>query len=201
MASLCERPIVGAVLAMVIVAALHVASEPAAALCRTTSHASTATNEGLNGMLIDTDMGQPVVYLLKVTSDQLVTVDLSHDPLYPGGMPLHALILPDARKAYLTTGSDADHPATIMVLRLGAIDWAQGCAELTIVKVLTIEAPGAVSSFAVPAAGSVRQPVVRSKWAPGNQQLHGPTLHPSGKYVCFTRWTDNQVRWTPVLMS
>ena len=27
-----------------------------------------------------------------------------------------------------------------------------------------------------------------------NQQLHGPTIHPNGKFVYFTQWTDNKIR-------
>ncbi|MGI0016502.1 MAG: hypothetical protein ACREBU_24030, partial [Nitrososphaera sp.] len=25
-------------------------------------------------------------------------------------------------------------------------------------------------------------------------QLHGPTIHPNGKFVYFTQWTDNKIR-------
>jgi hypothetical protein len=31
-------------------------------------------------------------------------------------------------------------------------------------------------------------------WFPNNVQIHGPTLHPGGKYAYFTQWTDNMIR-------
>ena len=51
---------------------------------------------------INTDMMRPVLYLIDPISDTIITVDLSTDPKYPtGSMPLHTVITPDGKKAFL----------------------------------------------------------------------------------------------------
>jgi hypothetical protein len=136
--------------------------------------------------MIDTDMGRPVIYLIS-PNDDLITIDLSTDPMYPGGMPLHTLILPNGHKAYLTTMSSDTVPATILALRIRNIDWDAKTADVNITKVLRAEEPASTPSILVPSAvAGSNQPVTPLR-IPNNQQIHGPTLHPpDGKYAYFT---------------
>ena len=51
---------------------------------------------------INTDMMRPVLYLIDPISDTIITVDLSTNPKYPtGSLPLHTIITPDGKKAFL----------------------------------------------------------------------------------------------------
>ena len=95
---------------------------------------ATATSTGAaqqqQSFMIDTDMGKPVLYLINPLTDQLITVDLTQDPKYPGGMPLHTLITKDGKKAYLSTMSSDTEPASILALQIGTIDWNTGKADV-----------------------------------------------------------------------
>jgi hypothetical protein len=143
--------------------------------------------------MIDTDMGRTVIYLIS-PNDDLITIDLSTDPMYPGGMPLHTLILPNGHKAYLTTMSSDTEPATILVLRIRNIDWNARTADVNITKVLKAEEPASPPSILVPSAVAGSNQPITPLWIPNNQQIHGPTLHPNGRYAYFTEWTDNKIR-------
>lgn len=142
--------------------------------------------------MVDTDMGREVIYFIS-PDDRLATVDLSADPNYPGGMPLHTLILPDGKKAYLTTMSSNESAATIIALRINDIDWNAGTADVDITNVMEIAGINAQPFIAIPNQTSASQPIT-ALWIPNNQQIHGPTLHPSGTYAYFTQWTDDKIR-------
>ena len=45
----------------------------------------------------------------------------------------------------------------------------------------------------IPTQTDPNQPVT-DLWKPTNHQLHGPTIHPNGKFVYFSDWTDNKIR-------
>jgi hypothetical protein len=148
--------------------------------------------------MIDTDMMRPVIYLLN-PNDDLITIDLSADPLFPnGGMPLHTLILPNGHKAYLTTMSSYENgqqiPATILVLQINNINWSAKTANVKITKVLRAEEATTAPSILIPTEVPGSHQPVTSLWKPNNQQIHGPTLHPNGKYAYFTEWTNNKIR-------
>lgn len=86
---------------------------------------------------------KPVLYLIDFTGDKMITVDLSKDPQYPNGsMPLHTLITPDGKKAYLSTMSSDTAPATILALHVGDIDWNAGTADVRITNVMEISELG-----------------------------------------------------------
>ncbi len=163
----------------------------------TTAVTATATEQNQTTIavpyfMIDTDMGREAIYFIS-PDDRLVTVDLSADPNYPGGMPLHTLILPDGKKAYLTTMSSNESAAAIIALRINNIDWNRGTADVDVTNVMEIASINAQPFIAIPNQTSVSQPIT-ALWIPNNQQIHGPTLHPSGTYAYFTQWTDDKIR-------
>jgi hypothetical protein len=90
--------------------------------------------------------------------------------------------------------SDKD-PATFLALSINSLDWKAGTADVKITKVMRAAEPGEKPSFLIPTQTDPNQPVT-ALWTTSvnNQQLHGPTMHPSGKFVYFTQWTDNKIR-------
>lgn len=144
-------------------------------------------------LMIGTDMGRPVLYLLNMQTDRMITLDLTRDPNWPGGTPLHTLITPDGQKGYLSIIGTEDIPPMILALQIGEIDWNAGRADVTIGKVLRIQEAGLAPAMRVPAETDPSQPVT-DLWRPGNQQLHGPTVQPNGRFVYFAQWTDNKIR-------
>ncbi|MDQ4074197.1 MAG: hypothetical protein M3162_07845, partial [Thermoproteota archaeon] len=162
----------------------------------TDSASTTATGANLP-FSINTDMMQPVLYLIDPQSDKIITVDLSQNPLYPNGsMPLHTMITPQGNKAFLSTMSSDTAPATILALDIGNIDWQAGKADVSISNVINISEAG--STPQIPDiknhTTNKTQPIIKKLWIPNNVQIHGPTLHPGGKYAYFTQWTDNIIR-------
>ncbi len=155
---------------------------------------SATTNQTFS---INTDMMQPVLYLIDPKSDKIITIDLSQNPKYPNGsMPLHTMITPDGNKVFLSTMSSDTAPATILALKIGNIDWNTGNANVSITNVINISEPGTI-----PKVPDIRnhttnatQPIIKKMWFPNNVQIHGPTLHPEEKYSYFTQWTDNMIR-------
>ncbi|MGH7253781.1 MAG: hypothetical protein ACREIE_08290, partial [Nitrospiraceae bacterium] len=144
-------------------------------------------------MMIGTDMMKPDLYLINMESDQRIRLDLTKDPKWPGGMPLHTIITANGDKAYLSVMSSDTDPLTILALRIGKIDWNADAADVTITTVMRLEEPRSKPSMLVPTQTDPKQPVT-ALWKPSNHQLHGPTLHPSGKFAYFTQWTDNKIR-------
>ena len=147
-------------------------------------------------VMIGTDMGHTDLYLFNMDTDQRVKVDLSKDPMWPGGGALHAIVTPDGSKAYLSVMSSDKDPATFLALSIDKLDWKAGTADVKITKVMRAAEPGGKPSFLIPTETDPNQPVT-DLWTTirvTNQQLHGPTIHPNGKFVYFTQWTDNKIR-------
>ena len=146
-------------------------------------------------VMIGTDMGHTDLYLFNMDTDQRIKVDLSKDPMWPGGGALHTIITADGRKAYLSVMSSDKDPATFLALRIDKLDWKAGTADVKITKVMRAAEPGEKPSFLIPTQTDPNQPVT-DLWTTSvnNQQLHGPTIHPNGKFVYFTQWTDNKIR-------
>jgi DNA-binding beta-propeller fold protein YncE len=144
--------------------------------------------------MISTDMMHPHLYLTNIDTNKRIRIDLSRDKdhPWPGGLPLHTIITPDGRKAYLSVMNTNDKPLTILALRIGNIDWKNGTADVKITKIMHAGDSGIKPSMLVP-TGTDAQPVT-AIWKPDNHQLHGPTAHPSWKFVYFTDWTDNKIR-------
>jgi hypothetical protein len=146
---------------------------------------------------INTDMMRPVLYLIDPVSDTIITVDLSKNPKYPtGSMPLHTVITPDGKKAFLSTMSSDTSPATILALDINNIDWQAGKADVAITNVIKIAEPNTK-----PPTPTVQnrtdndtQPIIAKMWFPNNIQIHGPSLHPTSKFAYFTDWTNNTIR-------
>ena len=146
---------------------------------------------------INTDMMRPVLYLIDPISDTIITVDLSTNPKYPtGSMPLHTVITPDGKKAFLSTMSSDTAPATILALDINNIDWQAGKADVAITNVIKIAEPNTK-----PPTPTVQnrtdndtQPIIAKMWFPNNIQIHGPSLHPTSKFAYFTEWTNNTIR-------
>lgn len=164
--------------------------QPAKAMTAKPSMIST----GVPNLLINTDMGKPVLYLINTQTDDMITIQLDKDPKWPGGAPLHSLATLDGSKVYLTLMSSDTDPLSIVAIKLSNIDWKTNSATAKIVNVMTIEEPGSKPSMLVPEETDSRQPVVESMWVPGNHQLHGPTILPNGEYAYTTQWTDNKIR-------
>ena len=151
---------------------------------------------GSPNLMIGTDMGHTDFYLFNMDTDQRIKVDLSKDPLWPGGGALHTVITKDGSKAYLSVMSSDKDPATVLALRINKIDWNAGTADVKITKVMRVAEPGENPSFLIPTQTDPNQPVT-DLWKVTRvygQQLHGPTIHPNGKFVYFTQWTDNKIR-------
>ena len=100
--------------------------------------------------MIGTDMMMPDLYLINTETDGRVKLDLSKDPKYPGGAPLHTIIMPDGRKAYLSVMSSDKDPLTILALRIDRIDWKAGTADVRITNVMRLGEPGSPPSMLVP---------------------------------------------------
>ena len=164
----------------------------------TVTNQQTST-EGLTShpFSINTDMMRPVLYLIDPISDTIITVDLSTNPKYPtGSMPLHTIITPDGKKAFLSTMSSDTAPATILALDINNIDWQAGKADVAITNVIKIAEPNTK-----PPTPTVQnrtdndtQPIIAKMWFPNNIQIHGPSLHPTSKFAYFTEWTNNTIR-------
>ena len=146
--------------------------------------------------MIGTDMGHTDLYLFNMDTDQRIKVDLSKDQMWPGGGALHTVITKDGSKAYLSVMSSDKDPATVLALQIGALDWEAGTADVKITKVLRAGEPGETPSFLIPTQTDPNQPVT-DLWKVTRlqgKQLHGPTIHPDGKFIYFTEWTDNKIR-------
>ena len=152
-----------------------------------------AAPQSTPNVMIGTDMMKPDLYLINMESDQRIRLDLTKDPKWPGGMPLHTIITANGDKAYLSVMSSDKDPLTILALRIGKVDWNADAADVKITTVMRLEEPGSKPSMLVPTQTDRNQPVT-ALWKPTNHQLHGPTLHPSGKFAYFTQWTDNKIR-------
>jgi len=144
-------------------------------------------------VMIGTDMGHTDLYLFNMDTDQRIKVDLSKDPMWPGGGALHTIITPYGSKAYLSVMSSDKDPATFLALSINSLDWKAGTADVKITKVMRAAEPGEKPSFLIPTQTDPNQPVT-DLWKVNNQQLHGPTQQPNGKFVYFTQWTDNKIR-------
>ena len=59
-------------------------------------------------IMISTDMMQPHLYLTNIDTDKRIRIDLSRDHQWSGGLPLHTIITPDGRKAYLSVMNTDD---------------------------------------------------------------------------------------------
>ena len=74
----------------------------ASSIDNTVINQQTSTGLTSHPFSINTDMMRPVLYLIDPVSDTIITVDLSTNPKYPtGSMPLHTVITPDGKKAFL----------------------------------------------------------------------------------------------------
>jgi DNA-binding beta-propeller fold protein YncE len=161
--------------------------------CALIVQVTSAAPQGSSNFMIGTDMMKPDLYLINTESDKQIRLDLTKDPKWPGGLPLHTIITADGSKAYLSVVSSDKDPLTILALRINQIDWNAGTADVKIANVMRLEEPGAKPSMLMPTQTDPRQPVT-SFWKRTHHELHGPTIHPSGKFVYYTQWTDNKIR-------
>lgn len=156
--------------------------------------ARATTEPGLAGSyMIGTDMMRPVLFFFDLEGDRMITVDLTRDPLWPGGTPLHAIATLDGRKAYLSMIGSEGEPTNILALRIDGIDWDASAARVRITKVIRADEPGSLPRMRLPTQTHPSQPIT-ALWKPAAQQLHGPTIHPNGRFVYFAQWTDDRIR-------
>ena len=128
--------------------------------------------------MIGTDMGHTDLYFFNMDTDQRIKVDLSQDPMWPGGGALHTVITADGKKAYLSVMSSEKDPATVLALQINSLDWKAGKADVKIKKVIRAAEPTEEPSFLVPTQTDSNQPVT-DLWKVtrvNGQQLHGPTI-------------------------
>ena len=118
-------------------------------------------------VMIGTDMGHTDLYLFNMDTDQRIKVDLSKDPLWPGGGALHTVITADGKKAYLSVMSSEKDPATVLALQIDALDWKAGKADVKITKVMRVAEPGEEASFLIPTQTDPNQPVTDLGKLPG----------------------------------
>lgn len=143
--------------------------------------------------MIGTDMMRQVLYFFDPGTDRMVTFDLTQDPKWPGGAPLHTVVVPGGDRAYLSVMSSETDPLTIIALSIGEIDWDAGTADVSIANVIHVAEPGTAPAMAKAEQSDTTQPIT-SLWRPTNQQLHGPTVLPNGRFVYFAQWTDDKIR-------
>src|SRR5262245_23790482 len=119
------------------------------------SAASTASPN----LMIGTDMGHTDLYFFNMDTDQRIKVDLSKDPMWPGGGALHTIMTKDGSKAYLSVMSSDKDPLTILALHINKLDWKTGTADVKITKVMRAGEPGEKPSFLVPTETEPNPPV------------------------------------------
>jgi DNA-binding beta-propeller fold protein YncE len=139
------------------------------------------------------DMMMYKLFLANPNTDQRIEIDLLSLPGWPGPAPLHTLPLPEGDLIYITYLASATEYSGIAALEIvGEIDWDAGLAQVRVVKDLKVDGIGAPAYMPDVFQVDYRQPI--SDWnRPAFSQIHGPTLHPSGRYAYFTLWTDNRI--------
>ena len=124
-------------------------------------------------IMIGTDMGHTDLYFFNMDTDQRIKVDLSKDPMWPGGGALHTIITADGSKAYLSVMSSDKDPATFLALHIDKLDWKAGTADVKITKVMRAAEPGEKPSFLIPTQTDPNQPVT-DLWTTSGQQPAAP---------------------------
>src|SRR5919197_943903 len=96
--------------------------------CALIIQVTSAAAQDSSNFMIGTDMMKPDLYLINTDSDKIntdsdkrVKLDLTKDPKWPGGLPLHTIIIRDGHKAYLSVMSSDKDPLTILALRINKI--------------------------------------------------------------------------------
>ena len=98
------------------------------------------------------------------------------------GQPMHVVLAPDKKRAYVTMGGNQKLPLRLAVLK---IDWVAGSPTATLVK--TIEVLAANTEPIGMMAGMTTM-------APAMQEGHGPHLTSNGRYILFSELNNNRLR-------
>ena len=126
------------------------------------------------------DIGDGQLGLINTETDQLVQVDVSSMPDWPGNEFVHkqhAWVTPDGKTIYMSIDAMNSSPAGIVVFDVNGIDWDGGTADVTINKTLFVGPPGEASNFPELEQVDPNQPIAH--WTqPAITQIHGPSFRP-----------------------
>lgn len=157
----------------------------------------TQRDETSPSLLSFVDMNRYTLVLSDPTTRAKAKVNLKTLPYWPGPMPEHTLILPDAKKVFVTYMGSATEPVGIAVIKINSVNWTTGTADVQVVKNLEVDRAGTRSTYPAVTQTSPEQYInkkVDDDWSrPGFAQLHGPTLLPHSRFAYFTMWTDDRV--------
>lgn len=155
--------------------------------------ASSALHEAGEVIFTIVDMADAELFIFDAATDQHIVIELDELAGWPGGTPIHTLVLEDQKTVFVTLGASPTEPAGVVALQIKSINWGTLKASVSVKKVMLTDGPGAIASFPAVSAIDPSQPI--ATWTqPSSTQIHGPTLLPGSKFAYFTTWTDNRIR-------
>ena len=161
------------------------------------TNVNTRRDETIASLLSFVDMHTYALVLSDPTTGTKAKLDLKTLPGWPGPVPEHTLLLPDGKKVLVTYIASATEPVGIAVIKINAINWKAGTADVQVLKNLETDKAGSRSTFPPVTQTSPDQYInkkVEDDWSrPIFAQLHGPTLLPHSRFAYFTMWTDDRI--------
>lgn len=131
--------------------------------------------------------------LIHAEDDRMVRVPLADIDGWRPASPQHTWISADERTVYVSTDAIPPSEASIVVLRLGPVDWDAGTAEVSLRQIVTLEPAGTSSDMPFLTQTDPAQPIM--PWTrPVHAQTHGPTFLPHSPFTYVTHYTDDRVR-------
>lgn len=144
-------------------------------------------------LLTGVNMMTSELVLVHGEEDMMVMVPLADLDGWQPAQPQHSWITADEKTVYVATDAVRPFNATIVVLRLGEIDWEAMTADVQIQQILPLEPAGTPSDIPNVAQTDPSQPI--QAWTrPLYTQTHGPTFLPHSKFTYVTHYTDDRVR-------
>lgn len=144
-------------------------------------------------ILTGVNMMTSELVLIHAEEDKMVKIALEDLEGWEPAKPQHTWITADEKTVYVATDAVPPFNASIRTLRLGAIDWDAGTADVQLVQVFPLDIAGTPSDMPNLAQTDPKQPIM--PWTrPLYTQTHGPTFLPHSKFTYVTHYTDDRVR-------
>jgi hypothetical protein len=144
-------------------------------------------------ILTGVNMMTKELVLVHAEQDQIVIVPLDQVDGWLPASPQHTWITADEKTVYVATDAIPPFNASIVVLRLGAIDWDAGTADVQLRQIVPMGAAGRPSDMPNLAQTDPEQPIM--PWTRAlYTQTHGPTFLPRSDFTYITHYTDDRVR-------
>jgi hypothetical protein len=144
-------------------------------------------------ILTGVNMMTKELVLVHAEEDKIVMVPLDEVDGWQPASPQHTWITADEKTVYIATDAIPPFNASIVVLRLGKIDWDAGTAKVKIRQIVPMGAAGRPSDMPNLAQTDLQQPIM--PWTrPLYTQTHGPTFLPNSDFTYITHYTDDRVR-------